>query len=349
MPNHILNGFSVESWAYEKITSSHRNLASAVADRMQRRYARLTGRGTTALFIALRAIALCKSTGEIILPDMICSTVLDAVLLAGFTPRFADIVPNRFTLDPASVQDNITDQTRGILFAHLFGYGAEYSHPDILTIEDAVQGLGGTVGHQAVGTSGDIAFISFHETKMIGGRGGADLTDDPALWDAIGAVDLAIPKVDFSGRYGHYWHQLQAAAGMLLRPFDSSPANIEQIEAGWSSLGDNVRSRNEKAHYLRAGLAGLPLSLPEIREGDAIWRYTFAAPHRMAASWILRHLQLAGLSGSSLYPSLSDLFAPEPTLYSASLAHRMINLWVDANTTQTTLDRTLAIIRSAPL
>ena len=75
------------------------------AERLQRRFARLVGRGTTALYVALRAIALCHGLGEIILPDVICSSVLDAVLLAGFRPVFADVVAPRLSIDCASVKE----------------------------------------------------------------------------------------------------------------------------------------------------------------------------------------------------------------------------------------------------
>src|SRR5260221_642399 len=96
-------------------------LEATLAAHMGRRYARLVGRGTTALYVALRALALCDGDGgEIILPDVICSTVLDAVLLAGFAPVFTDITPEHFTIDPVSIRQKITDAARGIITAHGF-------------------------------------------------------------------------------------------------------------------------------------------------------------------------------------------------------------------------------------
>ncbi len=325
-------------------------LERLAAERLQRRYARLVGRGTTACYVALRALAMCSAAdtpGAIILPDLICSHVLDAVLLAGFRPVFADVLPARWTLDPASVQDKRTPETRGVLVAHLFGHVAEVASFGLPLIEDAVQGLGGVVG-----TRGDLTFISFDQTKMIGGRGGVVLTDDPTLWKAIRRVsltDLPAPPPTEAPRYRAYRRQLAAKAHHLIRPFDESIGNIEQIEAGWTQLAANVRERNEKAARLHAGLVDLPLMLAEIRPGDAIWRYTFAAPNAAFASWVLRHLQRAGLSGSSLYPPLSTIFTPEAGLFSATLVRRLVNLWVDGTTSTAQLDEALAVVRAGAL
>src|SRR5438105_1735284 len=119
------------------------NLEAELAARMQRRYARLVGRGSTALYIALRALALLNGPGEVILPDVICSVVLDAVLLAGFIPIVADMSLPRFGLDPDDVRRKIGARTRAVITPHLFGYGMNLPNVGGPIIEDAVQGLGG--------------------------------------------------------------------------------------------------------------------------------------------------------------------------------------------------------------
>jgi dTDP-4-amino-4,6-dideoxygalactose transaminase len=331
-------------------------LEETLAEYMGRRYARIVGRGTTALYVALRALALRNGGGggEIILPDLICSTVLDAVLLAGFAPIFADATPDRFTIDPVSIRQRINGATRGIITAHVFGHIAEIEDTDdfgVPVIEDAVQGLGGAFDKQPVGTLGKISFASFDETKMIGGRGGIVTTDDPTLWELIQRVSVtALPTAIYAEtpRLAHYREQLAATASTLIRPFDNRDENVTRILAGWKRLSQNVRERNEKAQQLQARLSDLPLTLPEIRQGDAVWRYTFAAPNRASAAWILRHLQLAGVQGSNLYPSLSDIFAPEPGLLSASIAPSLVNLWVDQETGQGEIDKMVEVIRSTP-
>jgi len=300
------------------------------------------------LYVAFRALAVLNGEpGEVIVPDLICSTALDAVLLAGHTPVFAEVTPDRWTLDGADARRNVTRNTQAVLVAHLFGHVAGVSRGafgdlGVPIVEDAVQGLGG-----AVGTVGDITVIGFAPSKMIGGRGGVVLTDDPVLFDAINAVSIIDPVIHIpttTERLRGYAPQLTIAAYDLIRPFDESLMNTARVEAGWANLAANVRSRNEKAAYLHDRLCGTPLLLPEIIPGDAIWRYTVAAPTPTSANWIARRLQLAGLPGSRLYPSLSALFAPESQLRSVELASRMVNLWVDSSVNQATLVQMVEVL-----
>jgi len=334
------------------------SLEAFIASQIQWRFVRLVGRGTTALYVALRALSLRDGPGEVILPDVICSNVLDAVLLAGYTPIFANVERDRFMLDMTNVRQQITASTRAVVTAHLFGYTAEIPTYGVPVIEDAVQGLGGSVNGQPVGTLGDVSFTSFNETKMVGGQGGVVATDDESLWDAIQHIELASTDSPSPfaargvggevNRFNSYNHQLATIRNSLIRTFDASPENISRIQASWGTLAANVSERNEKARYLRDKLADLPLALPEIRPGDAIWRYSFIAPNRTAANWILRHLQLANLSGSNLYPSLSNIFTQPSALASQSFAPNIVNLWVDTATDQAQLDQAITIIRSTP-
>jgi hypothetical protein len=86
--------------------------------------------------------------------------------------------------------------------------------------------------------------------------------------------------------------------------------------------------------------------LPEIREGDAIWRYTVTTPTVAFARRMMRGLQLAGLSGSGLYYPLSRLFGQSAC--AGKLANRLVNLWVDEVTGSDALCRTADVITALP-
>ena len=188
-------------------------------------YGRLLGRGTTALYVAFRALAMSSGPGEIVLPDLICSTVLDAVLLAGHRPIFADVLPGRWTIDPRDARRKITSLTRAVLVAHLFGHRADvapqaFADLGVPIVEDAIQGLGGDVGH-----IGDITVLGFADSKMIGGRGGVVLTDDLNIWNVIRRIDIdqsfaKKPSFPLNERLQNYWPQLISAAPEMLRDFD---------------------------------------------------------------------------------------------------------------------------------
>jgi hypothetical protein len=331
-----------------------------LADSLGRTYGVLCGRGTTALWLALRAIRRRDGPGEVIVPDLLCTTALDGVLLAGFTPVFADVIPGRWTLAADSVARRVTPRTRAILVAHLFGHTADLdliraAAPGVPVIEDAVQGFGGTWHDQPVGAWGDLSFTSFDKTKMIGGRGGALFFDDGALLDGVTAdvrrlPDLPDLPLDGVGALlppvaaAAYADQLRTtSAPVLLRPFDDSPANLDRIRADWGTLGARIDQRYAKSRWLHDRLVDFPLILPDIRAGDAIWRYTFAAPSVAAARWILRGLQAAGLRASDLYTPLSRLYGPYP-----DRAHPLVNLPVDESADDAALQRAVQVIAGVP-
>ena len=325
-------------------------------------HARLFGRGTTALYAAFRALALLHGPGEIILPDLICSTVFDAVLLAGHTPILAAVLPGRWTIDPADVRRRITGRSRAVLVAHLFGHVATvqldtFADLGLPIIEDAIQGFGG-----AVGRIGRVTILGFAPGKMIGGRGSLLLTSDAALWQAVRAIavdssdvlrhltETTRPSADGGPdtRFVRYRPQVISAAPELLRAFDDSETNCAQIEAGWHHLPEQTALRNANARYLADRLTDTCLQLSTISDGDAVWRFTIVVPTVQSARWIARHLQGDGLPGSRLYPSLSALFTPDSVCPSAEIAPRLLNLWVDQTINRAKLDQMIAVIRAAP-
>jgi dTDP-4-amino-4,6-dideoxygalactose transaminase len=342
-----------------------RVLKQQIQHRLGRTYGVWCGRGTTALWLALRAIWRRDGPGEVILPDLVCESVLHGVLLAGFIPVFADVLPARYTLSAESVARLRTPHTRAILVAHLFGQVADLDSirqaaPGIPIIEDAVQGIGGTYRDQPVGAWGDLAFLSFDRHKMLGGRGGLLLFDDPALLVGIETdaarldngleVDLlpldSLAQILSPAAAAAYAHQLRTVfAPALLRALDEAPANLERMRADWRSLNARVNIRNENARQLQALLADLPLTRPDLRPGDAIWCYTLAAPSAALARRVLRRLYETGSPGSDLYYPLSQLIGqPGGAGY---LKHRLINLWADEHTPLNALPAMADTIRAA--
>ncbi len=336
-------------------------------ERLNRRRQRLLGRGAAALWTALEAIAQRDGRrGDVILPDLICPAVLEAVLAAGFTPRLADVEAATYTITPETVGPLLNDQTQVIVAAHLFGHAAPIealaalarTH-DLRLVEDAVQGIGGqTPDGSPVGTHGDFAFISYDPSKMIQGQGALLLYDD-AAWDApvdaalatITAVGMTVQQRLLNTSWRDLYHGLGQAlrlgaitpetaaptfraylpvyAPLLRRRFQDSPDNVAAIRQGWQTLADRVERRREKTAALRESLAGLPLEHPPARAGDAIWRYTVRFPTgELADSFVLRLRRMGGLASHLYYP-LNQLYAPQPAYRTNDLARRLVNLWVD--------------------
>ncbi len=80
--------------------------------------------GTDALALALRVLGVGPGDEVITAPLSAAYTAL-AIMMAGARPVFADIDPDRLTLDPAATARAITPRTKAIMPVHLYGQPAD--------------------------------------------------------------------------------------------------------------------------------------------------------------------------------------------------------------------------------
>jgi perosamine synthetase len=148
--------------------------------------------GTTALQLALRALEIGEGD-EVLLPSFSFMAVTNAVLSEKAVPVFADIEENTFNLDPASLNDLISNKTKAIVVVHTFGYPARMveivdfaRRHGLFVIEDACEALGAEIlGHRA-GSQGDIGVFAFYPNKQITtGEGGALVTNSGLIAEKI--------------------------------------------------------------------------------------------------------------------------------------------------------------------
>jgi dTDP-4-amino-4,6-dideoxygalactose transaminase len=147
---------------------------------------------TTSCTSALDMSALLLDIGpgdEVIAPSFTFPSTVNAFVLRGARPVFADIRPDTLDLDERLIEPLITTRTRAIVPVHYAGVACEM---DALTaiarrhglqvVEDDAQGLFAKYRGRDLGTFGALAALSFHETKNIScGEGGALLINDPGL------------------------------------------------------------------------------------------------------------------------------------------------------------------------
>ncbi|MEW9571380.1 dTDP-4-amino-4,6-dideoxygalactose transaminase [Rhodanobacter sp. Si-c] len=152
------------------------------------RKALLTHSCTAALEMA--AILLDLQPGdEVIMPSFTFVSTANAFVLRGAIPVFVDIRPDTLNIDESLIEQAITPGTRAICVVHYAGVACEMdtimaiaAKHGLKVIEDAAQGIFSTYKGRALGSIGNLAALSFHETKnVISGEGGALLVNDPAL------------------------------------------------------------------------------------------------------------------------------------------------------------------------
>ena len=82
------------------------------------------GNGTDALALILRALGI-GAGDEVITTPLSAAYTAIAIVMAGARPVFADIDPERLTLDPAAAERAITARTAALLPVHLYGQPAD--------------------------------------------------------------------------------------------------------------------------------------------------------------------------------------------------------------------------------
>ena len=141
---------------------------------------------------ALEMAALLCDIGpgdEVIMPSYTFVSTANAFVLRGAVPVFVDIRADTLNLDERLVAAAITPRTRAICVVHYAGVGVEMEtildlarRHGLKVIEDAAQAIQSSWRGRPLGSIGDLAALSFHETKnVISGEGGALLINDPAL------------------------------------------------------------------------------------------------------------------------------------------------------------------------
>jgi dTDP-4-amino-4,6-dideoxygalactose transaminase len=157
--------------------------------------------GTDALILALAALDVGPGDEVVTVPFTFFSTASCAYKV-GARPRFVDIDPGTFNLDPQMLEDAIGPRTRAVLPVHLFGQCAELdaivevsNRHGLPVVEDAAQALGSSylangATWKPAGTVGRLGCYSFFPSKNLGGfgDGGAVVTDDDGLAERVRAL-----------------------------------------------------------------------------------------------------------------------------------------------------------------
>lgn len=147
---------------------------------------------TTSCTHALEMAALLldiQPGDEVIVPAFTFVSTVNAFVLRGATPVFADVRPDTLNIDERLVARLITPRTKAIVPVHYAGVPCNMTKLLSLSrqfgipiVEDNAHGLFGKYQDQWLGTFGAVATQSFHETKNIScGEGGALLINDESL------------------------------------------------------------------------------------------------------------------------------------------------------------------------
>ncbi len=156
--------------------------------------------GRSALTAVIQALNI-PAGSEIILQAFTCVAVPNSVRWAHCIPIYADVDPNTFTIDPASIEKLITPKTKAILVQHTFGIPTDMNaiaeiarRHDLLVIEDCAHSFGSRLHGQLLGIFGDVAIFSFGRDKALSSVfGGVAITRRPDVHDRLRSLQKKAP------------------------------------------------------------------------------------------------------------------------------------------------------------
>ncbi|MBR6666100.1 MAG: UDP-4-amino-4,6-dideoxy-N-acetyl-beta-L-altrosamine transaminase [Lachnospiraceae bacterium] len=224
-----------------KITELEKKLCEVTGAK----YAVAVSNGTAALHIAAMAAGIGPGD-EVIVSPITFAASANCVLYCGGIPVFADINPQTYNIDPASIREKITEKTKAVVAVDFTGQAVELDEIrkiceeyNLILIEDAAHSIGTKYNGKPVGSIADMTTFSFHPVKTVtSGEGGAVTTNDEELYrklrlyptHGITRNQNEMQNPDDAGWYyeqvdlGYNYRMTDIQAALLLSQLEKLPA-----------------------------------------------------------------------------------------------------------------------------
>ncbi len=258
--------------------------------------------GTDAIVLAVKALGIGPGDA-VIVPAFTFSASAEAVVLAGASPVFCDVLADSCNIDPRSMAAAVQMakaaglKPRAVMPVDLFGFPADYPTIEALSAEhglaviaDAAQSFGAALGDRRVGTFGDIATTSFFPSKPLGcyGDGGAIFTRDAQTAALLRSLRC----------HGEGQHRYDNVRVGLNSRLDSLQAAV--LLAKLSIFTEEIALRQQVALRYNAALRDV-VEVPQIDNAtSSVWaQYTIKLDNRETVAAALKQ---AGVPTAIYYP-----------------------------------------------
>ena len=218
--------------------------------------------GTDALTLALRALDL-RPGDEVITTSNTAIPTVSAIVTAGATPRFVDIEPDTYLIDPSRLESAITPGTRAVVPVHLFGQCADMdavravaARRGITVVEDCAQSTGADYRGRRAGSLSSVAAFSFYPTKVLGAYGDAGmvLTSDEALAGRVRRLRVyGTEKIYYAEEHGYNSRLDELQAEILRRKLRRIERYIDRRIALARRYDEQLRDTGLTLPTTRAG------------------------------------------------------------------------------------------------
>lgn len=139
--------------------------------------------GASGNFLTIALVKELFGIGEVIVPSLGWSSDVSSIVQLGMTPVFVDVDPQTLGVNPASLRDALSQETKAVVIVHALGFNAitpevkeVLDDAGVFVIEDCCESHGALLNPipgDRIGTYGDVSIFSFyfghHITTVEGG------------------------------------------------------------------------------------------------------------------------------------------------------------------------------------
>lgn len=231
------------------------------------KYAVGCGNGLDSLMLSMKALGIHEGDEVIVPSNTFIATAL-AVTYTGATPIFVEPDIRTYDIDPAKIEERITERTKAVVCVHLYGQPCDMDpivkickDRGLYLIEDCAQAHGATYKGKRIGSFGDAAGFSFYPGKNLGALGdaGAATTNNKELADKIRAL----------GNYGSDYKYHHIYQGNNSRLDEMQAAFLSAKLPSLDKVNENRRATAKK--YLD-GIKNVEVILPYVNpDTEPVW------------------------------------------------------------------------------
>lgn len=315
------NELLAKIWDSKWITNAgpfHEKLEKALSEYLKVPYLSLFTNGTLPLLSAFQALGIRK--GEVITTPYSFVATTHAIWWNGLEPVFADIDKDTCNLDPARIEEAITDRTVAIMPVHCYGTPCDISsiqeiadRHGLKVIYDAAHTFGVEIDGESILKAGDMSTLSFHATKVFNTvEGGAVISGSLEMKEHIDHLrnfgfenEITVTEPGINSKMD----ELRAAFGLL---------NLQQVDKA-------IGKRKKVAERYREALKDVP-GIRMLPEPDARVKSNYAyfpifvdpKTYGMTRDGLYEKMKEHNIYGRRYFYPLISEFSPYSSLPSAA-------------------------------
>lgn len=332
-------------------------LEQELASYVGRKHCVSCGNGTDALQLAYMAYGI-GAGDAVFCSDMTFISSVEPAVMLGATPVFCDIDAVSYNIDPEDLRRKIAIvegegrlRPRFVVAVDFLGNPADYQaieeickEHDLILIEDAAQGIGGSYRGEMLGSFGDIATTSFFPSKPLGcyGDGGALFTDDDEVAGLLRSLKV-------HGKGTSKYDNVRIGVNSRL---DNLQAAVLRVKL--RHLEEEMEARQQVAHRYVEALASL-IRCPFVEEDcrGAYAQFVLVAEDAEQREALMGALKAADIPSLIYYPNTMhemgafDLEPVDGFVSSTWYAKRNFAVPMSAFLTLEDQDRVIEVLRGA--